>query len=198
MSVKPSGVIEPSEVWSAVRPPMVVKPVFEGSTIGLHVCVDEASWERARGAVGESIRSGVAYMAEEFVRGREVTVGVADLGRGLEPLPAIEITAKGGLYDYAAKYERDDTEYRVGIELRDGLSRGLGQLTVKLCEAMGVRDVARADFMVEESGAAWFLEVNTMPGFTSHSLVPKAAAHIGLDMSKLTGALVEAALRRRG
>jgi D-alanine-D-alanine ligase len=193
MRVLPTVIIDPDDPAPPIDLPIVVKPIFEGSTIGLHICHDTAAWDRARSEVKES---GVIYMGEHFAPGREITVGVADLGKGLEALPIIEITPGDGLYDYAAKYERDDTTYTLEPRLPGAVSDEVRRGTLALCARLGVRHVARADFILTPDGHAVFLEINTMPGFTSHSLVPKAAAHMGVTMSELASSIVSAAAAR--
>lgn len=196
MRVLPSVIIDPNDATPAIDLPIVVKPIFEGSTIGLHICRDTSAWEAARAEVGERMGEGVIYMGEHYAPGREITVGVADLGKGLEALPIIEITPGDGLYDYAAKYERDDTTYTCEPRLPGAVSDEVRRGTLALCARLGVRHVARADFILTPDGHAVFLEINTMPGFTSHSLVPMAAAHAGVPMSALATSIVEAALAR--
>ncbi|MEM1422824.1 MAG: hypothetical protein AAGH64_02360, partial [Planctomycetota bacterium] len=165
-------------------------PVCQGSSIGLRVCRDDDDWARAVASVGA-----MPMMAEPMLEPvREVAVGLVARGEGpLSPVPIVEIApseAGGGLYDYKAKYERDDTVYTVGPELPDGVGERVAAWTRTVAHALGVRHVCRADFLVDDAGDAWFLEVNTMPGFTSHSLLPKACAHAGVDMPALCEGLV--------
>lgn len=179
--------------------PVIVKPVHEGSTIGLYVVNNERDWNAAR----ESIRAEQAnasrpgspgfrpYMIEPRVAGRELTVGVIDG----EALPIIEITPADGLYDYEAKYVRNDTRYTLDPELPRGVADLVKAYSVKLAYAIGVRHLARVDFMLDARGVAWMLEINTMPGFTDHSLVPMASKHAGVPMARLCATLVELALR---
>lgn len=175
----------------AVEPPVVIKPVFEGSSVGLHLCGDEQALSRA--LQGLDVGRG-PWMAERAVRGRELTVGIlAKRGIGLAALPLVEIRPKDGAYDFAAKYERDDTAYVVGPELPAGVAAMLSEHAVRLAVAMGVRHLARVDFLLDEAGQGWLLEINTMPGFTSHSLLPMAAASEGLPMPQLAALLVEQA-----
>ncbi|MGD9690337.1 MAG: D-alanine--D-alanine ligase [Phycisphaerales bacterium] len=188
--------------------PVIIKPVHEGSTVGLYVCTSRRQFadaveairaeQAAALAVGRPVRT---YMIEPKIGGdrpaRELTVGVIDA----QALPIIEIRPKDGLYDYEAKYTRDDTVYLVGEQIPDlpeALARKLAKQTCRLFKALGLRHIARADFMLDAGpGAptAWFLEINTTPGFTDHSLVPKAARHAGTDMPALCSRLVEIALR---
>jgi D-alanine-D-alanine ligase len=174
--------------------PVVVKPVHEGSSVGVHICRTRDDWEKALRAVSRDVRRHPqrVYMVERAVLGgRELTVGVLDG----EALPIIEIRPNVEFYDYEAKYNRDDTKYHVDPRLRRNLAETLSTHSVALARTMGVRHLCRVDFLLDRRGEAWLLEVNTMPGFTGHSLVPMAAAHIGIPMPRLCGQLVRMALR---
>jgi D-alanine-D-alanine ligase len=183
--------------------PVIIKPVHEGSTVGLFVCRTEHDWAWSRKMMreqGSAPGQERVYMVEACVlrpggqNARELTVGLIDN----QPLPVIEITPADGLYDYVAKYTRNDTAYAVGKPLPDGIDRVIQEQTAALARAMGVRHVARADFMLDGDGKgakAWFLEINTLPGFTDHSLVPMAAKHAGMPMPALCCRLVELAIR---
>ncbi len=170
--------------------PLVLKPIDDGSSVDLYICRnnDEVTDARAklhpkRGAI----------MAEQYIAGREITVGiVCD-----QPLPLIEIIpgADVEFYDYQAKYYRDDTRYIIGPKLPAGVAQQCTDVAMLAFDRLGCRDVARVDFMLDDEGP-WFLEINTMPGFTTHSLVPMAAATIGLDMPKLCAKLADTALAR--
>lgn len=148
--------------------PVVVKPVREGSTVGLFVCRNAAEWGHAR---HESARSGRVCMVEPYISGREITVGVI----GDEALPVIEIVPADGLYDYDAKYARDDTRYIVEPELPAGVAEFVRDAALRLIVGAGARHIGRADFILDAHATPWLLELNTMPGFTDHSLVPLAA-----------------------
>lgn len=170
--------------------PLVLKPCDEGSSVDLRICLDAAQVERAR---AELHPHRPTLLAESFIRGREVTIGLlAD-----RDLPIIEVRPKGGTYDYDAKYLRDDTQYLLDPPLPAGVAEAVRRHARAAWNRLGLRDVARLDFMVDERGP-WFLEANTMPGFTDHSLVPKAAAHAGMTMETLVRSLVEAAAARIG
>lgn len=173
--------------------PVVVKPVHDGSSVGLHICRDGAAWRAARTTAIEDLRANPTrvYMVERFIAGRELTVGW--LGSG--PLPVIEIIPAEGTYDYEAKYHRDDTRYIVGPELPAGVESTLRRQAASLVAAIGVRHLGRADFLLDPLGLLWMLEVNTIPGFTDHSLVPMAARKMGLEMPALCATLVRMALQ---
>jgi D-alanine-D-alanine ligase len=173
-----------------LSPPLVLKPCDDGSSVDLRVCGTVEDAERAR---AELHPRRPVLLAESFIAGREVTIGLLED----RELPLIEVRPKCGLYDYEAKYNRDDTEYRLDPELPAGVADAIRRWSRAAWKRLGLRDVARMDFMLDARGA-WFLEANTMPGFTDHSLVPKAAAHAGLPMERLVIKLVEGALTRRG
>lgn len=168
--------------------PVVLKPAEDGSSVDLRICRTMAEAERARMELqGRRTR----LIAEEFIQGRELTVGLIDG----ECLPIIEIRPRSGTYDYEAKYHRDDTQYLLAPDLPPGIAEAVRAFSQAAWHALGCRDVARADFMLDERGP-WFLEINTMPGFTDHSLVPKAARHAGTRMEDLVSGLVHRALAR--
>lgn len=168
--------------------PVVVKPVHEGSTVGLFVCRTMDDWTRAH---TETKKRNVAAMIEPYIAGRELTVGVLNSAT----LPIVEITPKDGLYDYDAKYQRDDTVYTVEPDLPPGVAQKITQGTAAIARAMHAEQIARSDWLLDVNGDAWFLEINTMPGFTSHSLLPKAAAATGMPFAQVCGSLIEAAIR---
>jgi len=195
LDVQPTCILKPGEPGLPMPLPLVLKPVFDGSTIGLFICRTLKEWERAHDAAS---KSGKPYMIEPFIKGKELTLGLLDSGRGvkgsLRALPWIHIAPADGLYDFEAKYTRDDTQYRIDPELPDDVRVGVARKVEALAGLMGIRHLCRADFLLDDDNRAWFLEVNTMPGFTGHSLVPMAAGHIGLDMPKLCAHIVDRAV----
>jgi D-alanine-D-alanine ligase len=173
-------------------PPLVLKPVDDGSSVDLRICATADEVDRAR---RELHPKRGRLMAEEYIRGREITAGIL-IG---EALPLIEIIPPpdAPFYDYEAKYTRDDTRYVIDPPLPAGVAAQCAEIALSAFERLGCRDVARVDLMIDARGP-WFLEINTMPGFTTHSLVPMAARARGLEMPALTARLVEAALDRAG
>lgn len=195
VGVSPTWFVDPALGEALPGPlPLAVKPNFEGSTVGLHICHTDGHY---KAAMDEARALGRATIAEPAIVGHELTVGLlAPRGRpdDLEALPLIHIAPAGGLYDFAAKYERDDTVYTPDPILPGLDAAPLQRFARALANAAGVRHLARADFIYDEhTRTAWFLEINTMPGFTSHSLLPMAAAHAGVGFDDLCGWLVEAA-----
>ncbi len=174
-----------------IEPPLVIKPVDDGSSVDLRICRTAAEMEQARRQL--HAKRG-RLMAETYIKGREITAGII-CGRSL---PLIEIIPSDEVefYDYDAKYARDDTRYVIGPELSAGVAQRCVEIGQHAYGRLGCRDIARVDIMVDDRGP-WFLEINTMPGFTTHSLVPMAAREVGIDMPRLCGVLVEEALGRR-
>ena len=181
--------------------PVVLKPTHEGSSVGLYLCYSDADWASARDtAMADSRATGRSYLIERLVGGIELTVPLlgSDEGSGpIRALPVIQITPADGTYDYAAKYTRGDTVYTVEPDLADGVTARLQRDAVALAERLGVRHLARVDFMLpadgDWAGVPQLLEANTMPGFTSTSLLPKAAAHTGMGFAALCDHLVHLA-----
>lgn len=187
--VAPSAVFDPADPACPLDLPVVVKPVKEGSTIGLYVCRGNEEWESARAMTAAR---GRPAMVEPYLRGREITVGVVTG----EALPVMEIVPTSGLYDYSAKYERDDTRYIVRPKLPRGVAERATRDALALAQEVGATALSRVDFILTPDGTPWLLEINTMPGFTAHSLVPMAARAAGLEMPELCARLVEDAVRR--
>lgn len=164
----------------------VVKPVRQGSSVGVSVV---STPQEAVLAAQQTFSEFGDCMIEEFVHGREVTVGIlCD-----RALPIIEIRTQSGFYDYNAKYIDDRTEYLFDTVKDRTVVTNITQAAIDCFDALGCRHFARVDFVLGEDRIARVLEVNTIPGFTSHSLLPKAAAAAGLSMTDLCGSIVEAA-----
>jgi D-alanine-D-alanine ligase len=167
------------------RYPLVVKPVREGSTIGVSIV---ATPDALPVALDEAFHHDRQVLVEDFIEGMEVTVGVLDG----EPLPVIQIAPKGGFYDYRAKYTAGQTEYILPAPLEAALYERLRQAAVEAYRAVGCAGAARIDFMVRER-EFFCLEVNTIPGMTETSLLPTAAAQAGISFGELTLRMLEGA-----
>jgi D-alanine-D-alanine ligase len=158
--------------------PLVVKPDREGSTVGITIVREASQWEPA---LAEAARHDTRVLAEGYVPGREITVGIVN-GR---VLPAIEIVPRSGFYDYHSKYTAGQTEYVIPVPMdRDVLLRA-AEYTRRVARAMGLRGAARLDYRVDPAGNAFFLEANTIPGMTETSLLPKAAKFDGMSFDEL-------------
>jgi D-alanine-D-alanine ligase len=196
IATQPSAIFNARDTRCPLPLPVVLKPVHEGSSVGVHICRDAPAWSAARHAALADIREHPTrvYLVEGAVLGgSELTVGVLD-GRALTPIqivPAVEF------YDYQAKYTRDDTQYLRDPPLPPGVRDRISADAVRLAAELGVRHLCRVDFLLDSAGVAHLLEVNTMPGFTTHSLLPMAAAHEGITFTALAERLVDLALRDR-
>ncbi|MCG3178182.1 MAG: D-alanine--D-alanine ligase [Phycisphaerae bacterium] len=172
--------------------PLVVKPVDEGSSVDLFICRD---LEAMRKGVETVCAKHGRCLIEQFIPGRELTVGILE-GKSLPPVEIV-VSAAHEYYDYQAKYADDGgTRYVVEPDLTRRLRDRMCEIAEGAFEAVGCRDYARIDFRLRPDGRMFLLEVNTIPGFTSHSLLPMAAAASGLDFGALCGRLVELASRR--
>lgn len=191
----PAAVFGASDAEPPIDLPVVVKPVRDGSSKGVRLIRERSAWDDAWRELSAQDRL-PAHMVERLVCGRELTVGLLDRGQGFTTLPLVEIAPAEGPYDYAAKYDRDDTLYTVRPELPANITEQASAYALGLGRALGVRDLARVDFLLDADGGLWLLEANTMPGFTSHSLLPMAARALGIEMPDLCAGLVEAARRR--
>jgi len=162
--------------------PLMVKPPHEGSTVG----ITKVSERAAMGdAYALAARFDETVLAEQFIAGRELTVAVLGTGDSARALPIIEIAAPDGNYDYEHKYFSDDTQYFCPAALPEDVAREVQRVSVAGYRALGCAGWGRADLMLDAQQRPWLLEVNTSPGMTSHSLVPKAAQATGMDYAQL-------------
>jgi len=170
--------------------PAVVKPVDSGSSIDVTIARTAA---RRDEAMEELLDRYGRVLVERFVAGREMTVGVL----GEEALPVMEILPAREFYDYAAKYaDGSGTRYVFDHRLDEETCRRLRQAGLAAHRSLGCRDLSRVDFILDGEGVPQVLEVNTIPGFTSHSLVPMAAARAGVCFEELVDRLVQMAMDR--
>lgn len=158
--------------------PLVVKPGNEGSSVGVTIVAEAAALEPA---ISLARRYHGPTLIEAYIAGSEVQVGVLDD----EVLGAIEIVPTVPFYDYQAKYKRDDTEYLIPARLEPAIIEKCEGLALAAHRALGCSGHSRVDLRVDRDGQPYVLEVNTLPGMTSHSLLPKIAAHAGMDYAAL-------------
>jgi D-alanine-D-alanine ligase len=166
--------------------PVAVKPPRQGSSVGCHLVFEEATWETA---FADAKRYDDEVLVQRYIPGREFTVGVVDG----EVLPIVEIITAGGWYDYSAKYEVETTRYEVPARLEDSQAAAMCRLTLETFHALNCRGFGRVDFRMTDAGELFVLELNTIPGFTSHSLLPKAAAVAGIEFPSLCDRIVQTA-----
>lgn len=158
--------------------PVVVKPNDQGSTIGLSVVESERGLSEA---LEKARKYSDEIIVERYIPGRELTVSIL----GEEALPAVEIIPEGGLYDYTRKYVKGKTQYVVPAELDDGTAETAGDVGLRAFRALGCRGFGRVDMRLTSDSEIFCLEVNTIPGMTETSLVPKAAAAAGISFDGL-------------
>lgn len=165
------------EIEKELAMPVVVKAATQGSSIGVTI-VEEI--DKLAEAIKDAYRYSESVVVEQFIRGKEVTVAVWG-NDAPEALPIVEIAPKSGKYDYQSKYTKGATEYIVPARLSPDVTRMIQAAAVKAHEALGCKGLSRVDFMIDEQENFYALEVNTIPGMTGTSLVPKAAAAAGIE-----------------
>jgi D-alanine-D-alanine ligase len=173
------------------NPPVVLKPVRQGSSVGLQFVDRVSDWSAA---LAEAMRHDTQVLVEEKIIGRETTVGIL----GAETLPVVEVRPKTGVYDYATKYTSGSTEYLCPAPFDKKTTAAIQAAGMGAFRAIGGRDYARVDVMVRTDGEPVVLEVNTLPGMTETSLLPKAAAAAGLGYAELCQRMIELAMVRGG
>ncbi|OGL74204.1 hypothetical protein A3C96_00330 [Candidatus Uhrbacteria bacterium RIFCSPHIGHO2_02_FULL_60_10] len=179
--ILPGESVRPGEsaVW---RRPVVVKPNDGGSSVGTSLVRTAAELPAALAAAW---REGGDALVEDLVEGDEYTVAIADLDRVATALPVIAIRPRGGWFDFAAKYEVAALAEEIcPAPISTELSYRLQELALTAHRTLGCRHISRADFMVDRAGQPWFLEINTIPGMTETSLVPKAIRAAGRDVGE--------------
>lgn len=181
---------DPQEIINQFGLPLAVKPASEGSTVGVSR-VDEL--KDLLPAFQEAEKFGQHTIVEPWIVGEEYTVGIL----GEDVLPSIKIVPAVTFYDYHAKYVANDTQYLVPSGLNDEEERDLQEICFKAYQAVGCEGWARVDLMRDQNGKFWLLEINTVPGLTDHSLVPKAVYSLGFTFTDLILTILESALSRR-
>jgi D-alanine-D-alanine ligase len=172
------------------NPPVVIKPVRQGSSVGLQFVERVSDWSAC---LSEAFRFDTQVLVEEKINGREATVGIL----GTEVLPIVEVRPKSGVYDYQSKYTSGATEYLCPASFDSETTTRIQEAALGAFRAVGCRDYARVDVMVRANGEPVVLEVNTLPGMTETSLLPKAAAAAGLTYAELCQKMIELAVQRR-
>lgn len=167
-----------SYVGATLDFPIMVKPSLEGSSIGMSKVAEESGLYKAWKIAA---KFGDSVLAEQWVHGKEYTVAIL----GETALPAIRLETKRDFYDYAAKYDDNDTQYHCPCGLTEEQEAQLQRLALSAFDAVGAKGWGRVDIMSDETGKPFVIEINTVPGMTSHSLVPMAAKAKGLSFAEL-------------
>jgi D-alanine-D-alanine ligase len=177
-----------AELIASLGEEIVLKPSDQGSSVGLFLPAGAAAIAEALAGIPSAGR----WMAERRLRGREFSIGLLDG----QPMGLVEIVALAGVYDYRTKYTKGASEYRCPAQLEPGLTAAIAAAAGRLFAAAGCRDFARADVMLEPDGRFYVLEINTLPGMTETSLMPKSASGVGLDFPALVRRMIAPALAR--
>ncbi|MCC2640805.1 MAG: ddlB [Nitrospira sp.] len=176
--------------------PVVVKPASQGSTIGVTIVRKATQW---RAALRLAHQYDEEAMVEAFIPGHEVTVSLLGGTDGaVTSLPAVEIVAPDGFYDFSAKYEKGRTQYLCPAPLPAVVSREIRSLATRTYRLLSCSGAARVDFRITPKGKPYLLEINTAPGMTETSLLPMAAGKAGISYDALTEQILQSALRRAG
>jgi D-alanine-D-alanine ligase len=170
-------------------PPFVVKAPRQGSSVGVHIIKDAATLPVA---LEDCFRFGDEVIVEEFFSGRELTVGIL----GEVALPVIEIVPREGFYDYEHKYTKGASEYFVPASIGDAVTHAVQQAALSATRALGLEVYSRVDVILAPDGRLNVLEINTIPGMTETSLLPKAAAVVGLNFPALCERIASLSLQR--
>ncbi|MFN8074378.1 MAG: D-alanine--D-alanine ligase [Kineosporiaceae bacterium] len=173
--------------------PLIVKPACGGSALGVTVVHDKEQLPRA---MVDCFAYGSVALLQRLVTGTEVAVTVLDLDGGPVALPAVEVVADGGVYDYEARYTAGATEFFTPARLAEAALSACSDVALTAHRAFGLRDVSRTDIVVDAAGVPWFLEVNVAPGMTETSLLPQALEASSRTQADTYRALVDAAVSR--
>lgn len=176
-----------SELAAQLGFPLVVKPDAQGSSLGVTIVAEPGALTEALGRCFQYDSFGIL---EQAIIGSEWTAGLLDD----LPLPLIRIATNRAFFDFQAKYEDNGTEYQFDFAVANDVVQRIGQTARNACAALGTRGLARVDVMLDKIDRPWVLEVNTVPGLTDHSLVPKAAARLGVDFPELCDRCLASAL----
>lgn len=189
-------VADPAPLLAKLRLPLVVKPVRQGSSLGMSI-VRQA--EQLAAALAKAFEHDSEVMVEEFIAGREITVGVLG-NEELTALPLVEIIPdrRFDFFDYEAKYTPGATREVCPAEVSEEIRQKAQEYGLRAHRALQLRGCSRTDMIIREDGEIFLLETNTIPGMTPTSLLPQAAAQIGLDFPALLDRLIELALEVRG
>lgn len=175
----------------SLRFPVMVKPSEEGSSLGVARVVDPAQLEETVRATCDDYAE---VLAEEFITGDEITIGLLDRQGELVPLPVLQLVPRNDFYDFEAKYNHGMTEFILPARLPEDVARRARELAVEVFRAVGCRGYGRVDFMVDPEAGPQFTEINTLPGMTDTSDLPAQAAAAGISYDELVEEILRSAL----
>ena len=185
---KESGIKE--KIMQRFSLPVVIKPASQGSSIGVEIVKEEKQLDEA---LTNAFKYSRDILVEEFIGGKELTVSMMQKDGEVVALPVIHIAPHSGMYDYHSKYTKGATEYICPADLDEETTKKVQEISKQAYEVLGCSGVARADVMLDEEGNGYVLEINTVPGMTATSLVPKAAAAAGISFPELCNIILQSA-----
>ena len=185
---KESGIKE--KIMQCFSLPVVIKPASQGSSIGVEIVKEENQLDEA---LANAFKYSRDILVEEFISGKELTVSMMQKDGEVVALPVIHIAPHSGMYDYHSKYTKGATEYICPADLDEETTKKVQEISKQAYEVLGCSGVARADVMLDEAGNGYVLEINTVPGMTATSLVPKAAAAAGISFPELCNIILQSA-----
>lgn len=185
---KESGIKE--KIMQRFSLPVVIKPASQGSSIGVEIVKEEKQLDEA---LANAFKYSRDILVEEFIGGKELTVSMMQKDGEVVALPVIHIAPHSGMYDYHSKYTKGATEYICPADLDEETTKKVQEISKQAYEVLGCSGVARADVMLDEKGNGYVLEINTVPGMTATSLVPKAAAAAGISFPELCNIILQSA-----
>ena len=168
--------------------PFVLKPKASGSSVGVTIVKSKDDIKKAFDVI---MSQNQEILFEEYIKGRELTVGIINCGQQVEALPIVEIVPNTEFYDYEAKYIRDDTQYIIPAILPKDLAQNIQSIAVKAAKLLEIDTFSRVDFLLDKDNNPYLLEINTIPGLTSHSLLPKAAESAGISFKELLSLMLK-------
>jgi D-alanine-D-alanine ligase len=178
-----------TQILDSLQLPVVVKPNNQGSSVGLTVVASRVDLDEA---VEHAFRFDDNVIVEEYIPGAEITAAILEG----EDLPLLEIRPKSGLYDYFHKYQSGATEYLVPAPLDEAVAQAVAESARRAFHTLGCEVYGRVDFRLDEQGRHFFLEVNTLPGMTANSLVPKAAKSAGIGYTELVDRILRLSINK--
>lgn len=179
-----------SEIKKLFSYPCIIKPNDQGSTIGLSICRGDSEVEDA---IDEAFKFSDTVLVEEYIKGREMAVGILEQ----HALPIVEIKPKHLIYDYECKYTDGMSEYFVPAEIPENIAHHLHHKALQAFNSLGCKDFGRVDFILDKDYNSYCLEVNTLPGLTSHSLFPKGAKAEGIGFPELMDRIIKNTLNEK-
>ena len=179
--------MEISSIKKRFQYPFIVKPSAEGSSIGVYIVESDRDLEKA---ISANEKISTDFIAEDYIEGLEYTVGIL----GDSALPVIKLLPPGKFYDFNAKYESDKMQYICPSQLDDSMEDELKKISLNCFKACGCKGWGRIDIIIDDKGNPWVIELNTVPGMTSHSLVPLAAKQRDIDFENLVLKILDSSL----